>query len=64
MFIAFEERCMLLYITRYPSCLLTVWTESSLNPETCLSHDLPLSGIDCKRTKMYVCRFLEKGRSK
>ena len=43
-----------------PSCLLTVWTESSLNPETRLSHALPLSGIDSKTRKIYVRRFLER----
>ena len=43
-----------------PSCLLTLWTESSLNPETRLSHAIPLSGIDCKIRKIYVRRFLEK----
>ena len=40
-----------------PSCLLSVWTESSLNPKTRLSHPVTLSGIDSATTKIYVRRF-------
>ena len=42
-----------------PSCRLTVWTESSFNPETHLSHPIPLRGIDSDTRKIYVHRFLE-----
>ena len=42
-----------------PSCILSVWTESSLKPKTRLSHPVPLSGIDSNTTKIYVRRFLE-----
>ena len=37
-----------------PPCLLTVWTESSLNPDTCLGDALPLSGIDSDTRLIYV----------
>jgi len=37
-----------------PSCILTVWTHTSLNPEIRLSHPVPLSGIDSNTRKIYV----------
>ena len=41
-----------------PSCLLSVWTESS-NPKRRFSHPLPLSGIDSNTRKIYIHRYLE-----
>ena len=49
-----------LYGSQDIKLLLTVWTESSLNPETRLSHAVSLSGVDCKTRKIHVRRFLEK----
>ena len=38
-----------------PSCILSVWTESSLKPKTRLSHPVQLSGIDSNTRKyMYI----------
>ena len=45
------------------SCSLTVWTESSLNPKTHLSHPATLSGIDSDTKRIYVRRFLETAES-
>ena len=42
-----------------PCCLLSVWTESSLKPKTCLSHPIPLNGIDSNTRKIYVHRYLD-----
>ena len=42
-----------------PSCLLSVWTESSLKPKTRLSHPIPLRGIDSNTRKIYVHRYLD-----
>ena len=42
-----------------PSCILSVWTDSSLKPKIRLSHPIPLSGIDSNTRKIYVHRFLE-----
>ena len=46
-----------------PSCLLSVWTELSRNPETRLSHSIPLSGIDSATKNIYVHRFLETAKT-
>ena len=37
-----------------------MWTESSLNPETRLSHTLSLSGVESDTRLIYVRRFLER----
>ena len=42
-----------------PSCILSVWTESSLKPKTRLSHPVPLSGIDSNTRKIYVHRYVD-----
>ena len=42
-----------------PSCLLSVWTESSLKPKTRFSHAIPLRGIDSNTRKIYVHRYLD-----
>ena len=39
-----------------PSCLLSVWTESSLKPKTRFSHPIPL---DSNTRKIYIHRYLE-----
>ena len=41
-----------------PSCLFTVWADSTCNPEIRLRHPVILVGIDSPR-KMYISRFLE-----
>ena len=46
-----------------PPCLLTVWTESSLNPETCIGHALPLNGIDSDTRLIYVHRFMVRSET-
>ena len=40
-----------------------MWTESSLNPETRLSHALSLSGIESDTRLIYVRRFLDKSET-
>ena len=42
-----------------PSCLFTVWADSTCNPEKPLRHPVLLYGIDSDTRKIYINRFLE-----